>query len=68
MDLNLGLQLFSHAHDAKGCVNLPERRQLPEQTHLSIDFCNVYIIYPKGFFWQFWEGTLGPFRLGKLAS
>ena len=21
----------------------------------------------QGFFWQFWEGPLGPFRLGKLA-
>ena len=21
----------------------------------------------QGFFWQFWEGALGPFRLGKLA-
>ena len=21
----------------------------------------------QGFFWQFWEGALGPLRLGKLA-
>ena len=21
----------------------------------------------RDFFWQFWEGALGPFRLGKLA-
>ena len=21
----------------------------------------------QGYFWQFWEGAIGPFRLGKLA-
>ena len=33
---------------------------------------SIVIVYanfhdPPGFFLQFWEGTLGPFRLGKLT-
>ena len=29
--------------------------------------CTKLTEQPQGFFGQFWEGALGPFRLGKLA-
>ena len=41
--------------------------RLTPENHKNIGFISNTGPDPPGIFLQFWEGALGPFRLGKLA-